>query len=155
MPKMENLFVLLIGAVLSAQVTDKPLFPTGEFWVRSEWKYPTTGDAQLDAMFRTIQDHEKTLYAAGYLEGFGTAMQPFRAELKLRRQGSDTKSAVEAQGTLLVLAGCLEKMTAGQVSAIAQKYAADHPEQWNEPLPHVTFIALLHACAAKLPNTPQ
>ena len=44
---------------------------------------------------------------------------------------------------------CSRNMTGGQIEAIISKFVNEHPEEWNEPLAGLSFVALRQACRAK------
>ena len=77
----------------------------------------------------------RSTYAAGFVGGYlvgvtNTGRYPI------------SKSTKAGQ-----LCSCMTDMTYGQLTAVMDKYVADHPEKWNKPIFELFDAALTKACA--------
>lgn len=88
--------------------------------------------------FRNLKSG-KPNYVAGYIDG----MLASRALM-------DTSVQIPK------IRACLAGMNAGQLEALMDKYIADHPERWDNPMSGVGLFAVVSACRSRgFDLTPQ
>jgi hypothetical protein len=80
-----------------------------------------------------MSETARTFYVIGAVEGilFEATQLKFKADV-------------------LVLGGCLTGRTGRQLTAIADKYTAAHPELWHRPMSALVYRAVIGGCEEDL-----
>jgi hypothetical protein len=108
----------------------------------------TGGNAQspqVQAWLKEMPEGMKDAFMSGYMRGFHAAALVSRVAL-------DSATPAESRRVFDALQSgddCQLKMTAGQLTAIINKFTRDHPEKWDQDLASLILLAMGDACASR------
>jgi hypothetical protein len=121
---------------------------------------PTTGQS-YQAESETLRRAYVHGYLEGYIRGRNFAMNEYTRLLLATTSESTRKSVVAemqaAKDKVIENWGaiCLPRdgnPTVGQMTAILDKYIADHPEKWDKPVRELAEEAFIEACEKRAKN---
>ena len=81
--------------------------------------------------FKAFGNISKNIYSMGLVDGI--LLYPFYGAPKLKMEKFET---------------CMTGMNDSQLSAIFDKYLAEHPERWHQSMHRLAFVALKEACSS-------
>jgi hypothetical protein len=98
----------------------------------------------------------RVAYVSGFAEGYANATTDVTLKACLKAPKQSSKAVSE---TLMPIVNstiaCWRGMRYGQLLAIVDKYVADHPERWHEPIAELVRAALTNVCGENtLDSTP-
>lgn len=81
--------------------------------------------------FKSFSNVSKNMYSMGLVDGI--LLSPFYGVPKLKMEKFET---------------CIIGMNGSQLTAIFDKYLAEHPERWHQSMHTLAFVALKEACSS-------